>query len=61
MSAHARMLTNVATVCEVAAVLIVAAAFLLRGAGDREPLIFAGCAIAALGLACDLRAATLRD
>ncbi len=61
MSARARMLTNVATACEVAALGLAAVAVLLLDKSDRAPVIDAAGITGLVGLACDLRAAALRD
>ena len=61
MNARARALTKIATVCELAAAGMVAAAVLLLDSGERLPVFLAACATGAVGLACDLRAASLRD
>lgn len=61
MSARARMLTNVATACEVAALGLAAVAVLLLDKGDRAPVIAAAGITGLVGLACDLRAVALRD
>lgn len=54
MSARARMLTNVATACEVVAIV-------LLDKSDRGAVLAAAGVTGLVGLACDLRAATLRD
>lgn len=61
MSARARVLTNIATACEVAAIGLAAVAVLLLDKGDRAPVIAAAGIVGLVGLACDLRAAALRD
>ena len=61
MSARARVLTNVATVCEVVALGLAAAAVLLLDKCDRAPVIAAAGIVGLVGFACDLRAAALRD
>jgi len=55
------MLTNVATACEVAALGLAAVAVLLLDKSDRAPVIDAAGITGLVGLACDLRAAALRD
>lgn len=61
MSARARMLTNIATACEAAALGLAAVALLLLEKSDRAPAIAAAGFTGLVGLACDLRAAALRD
>lgn len=61
MSARARMLTNVATACEVVALGLAAVAIILLDKSDRGAVLAAAGITGLVGLACDLRAAALRD
>lgn len=61
MSARARMLTNVATACEIAGLALAAVAIILLDKSDRGAVLAAAGVTGLVGLACDLRAATLRD
>ena len=61
MSARSMMLTSVATACEIAALGLAAVAVLLLDKCDRAPVIAAAGIVGLVGLACDLRAAALRD
>jgi hypothetical protein len=55
------MLTNVATACEVVALGLAAVAIVLLDKSDRGAVLAAAGVTGLVGLACDLRAATLRD
>ena len=61
MSARARILTNVATACEVVALGLAAVSIVLLDKSDRAAVLAAAGVTGLVGLACDLRAATLRD
>lgn len=61
MSARSRMLTSVATACEIAALGLAAVAILLLDEGERGPVVAAAGISCLVGFACDLRAAALRD
>ena len=61
MSTRARMLTNIATACEVVALGLAAVAIALLDTSDRAAVLAAAGVTGLVGLACDLRAATLRD
>lgn len=61
MSARARMLTNVATACEVVALGLAAVAIVLLDKSDRGAMLAAAGVTGLVGLGCDLRAASLRD
>ena len=61
MSTRARMLTNVATACEVAALGLAAVAIVMLDKIDRGAVLAAAGVTGLVGLACDLRAAALRD